>query len=483
MLRIVSFLLCFVLAAAASAQSADSIVGSWQFKNKEMEIVVELSADGTFRQVNISAKGREAYSGRYQLTGQMLYFLPQGASQPMQLMCRFLDGDTLQVTYPSGESRQWKRLKPAGAAFPQEKPSQPPKAKPDTMVKVPADQSSLAQPAKKRPTLLMQRTWEPNEKAFTFLLPKGWKTQGGIFNVNPQQMNGPGNTIAPKCDLTVKSDDRGTIMLRLVPSWNYADLTYASTGSNLFRPGQHYQGMLVKLLPSPKQFLTELFQTTQPQATDVKIVAEDPMREVVEACQKSSQQINLQLRQKGLRPNSYEAMAMLVEYNEGGQRFHEALLTMIADSRGGALMWTNENTITFRAPAGEFEVWKPVLDTIRSSVQMNPQWVAAVTRAMGDRAKNALETQRYINKVANEIVENRRRTNAEIRHEQWLFITGQEEYKNPFTGQMERDRSDYRYRWVNNQGDYLYSDENSFDPNRYEEYNTREWKRTPIRQR
>jgi len=83
-------------------------------------------------------------------------------------------------------------------------------------------------------------------------------------------------------------------------------------------------------------------------------------------------------------------------------------------------------------------------------MQMNPQWVAAVSRAMGERAKNALETQRHINKVANEIVENRRRTNAEIRHERWLFITGQEEYKNPFTGQMERDRSDYHYRWVNN---------------------------------
>ena len=114
---------------------------------------------------------------------------------------------------------------------------------------------------------------------------------------------------------------------------------------------------------------------------------------------------------------------------------------------------------------------------------MNPQWVAAVTRAMGERAKGALETQRYINKVANEIVENRRRTHAEIRHEQYLFITGQEEYTNPFNGQAERDTSEYRYRWVNNQGDYFYTDENSFDPNKHEEYNTREWKRTPARKR
>lgn len=53
-------------------------------------------------------------------------------------------------------------------------------------------------------TLMMQRTWEPKEQAFSFLLPKNWTTEGGVFNVNPLQMNGPGNTVTPKCDLSVK---------------------------------------------------------------------------------------------------------------------------------------------------------------------------------------------------------------------------------------------------------------------------------------
>jgi hypothetical protein len=33
------------------------------------------------------------------------------------------------------------------------------------------------------------------------------------------------------------------------------------------------------------------------------------------------------------------------------------------------------------------------------------------------------------------------------------------------------------------EGDVIYTDENSFDPNTIEEYKTREWKRTPIRKR
>ena len=53
----------------------------------------------------------------------------------------------------------------------------------------------------------------------------------------------------------------------------------------------------------------------------------------------------------------------------------------------------------------------------------------------------------------------------------------------PSTARPSATRPRYSYRWVNNQGDVIYTDENSFDPNAIEEYKTREWKRTPIRKR
>jgi hypothetical protein len=146
-------------------------------------------------------------------------------------------------------------------------------------------------------------------------------------------------------------------------------------------------------------------------------------------------------------------------------------------------MWTNEHTIQFRAPMNEFEAWKPALDVIHNSIELNPQWIAAVTRAMDQRAKMALDTQRYINKVANEIVENRRRTHAEIRYENYLFITGQDEYINPFTKKVELDTSAYRHRWMNNHGDILYTDESTYDPQEHEKRPNYEWKKTPVRPR
>ena len=167
----------------------------------------------------------------------------------------------------------------------------------------------------------MQRTWEPNERAFSFLLPREWNFKGGILNVNPLTQNGPGNSIAPKCDLAVQKDERGTVMIRLAPSWNHADLTYSPTGFSLFKPGQSYQGMPVRVMPSPRQFLSELFQSARPRASAVAILAEDPMREMVDAVRQANQAVNQALRQAGLKPNAYDGTAMLVEYTEDGQRY------------------------------------------------------------------------------------------------------------------------------------------------------------------
>jgi hypothetical protein len=328
--------------------------------------------------------------------------------------------------------------------------------------------------------ILFQRVWEPNEKAFNVLIPKGWKIDGGVFNVNPLKMNGPGNTLSPKCDFSVKNNDQGSVMIRWMPSWNYADLTFSPTGFGLFRPGQYYQGMQVKLIAAPQQFLAEMLRRERPQASDLKIIAQDPMNEVTSAFVQKAEPVNRNLAQMGLPPIRFDSIAMAVEYTEAGQRYRESIRTVIADNRSGAYQWSNENTVMLRAPAAEFDKWKTVLDVIESSMQPNPSWLAAVQKAAGQRARNAVETQQYINRVASEIVENRRRTNAEIRHENWLFISGQEEYKNPFTGEVERGTSAYRYRWENNQGEILYTDENSYDPNRYEEYNTKEWKRSEV---
>lgn len=331
-----------------------------------------------------------------------------------------------------------------------------------------------------KPNLVFTRQWEPKERAFSLLVPEGWKTEGGIFNVNPMQMNGPGNSMAPKCDFTVFKDARKSVYINFVPSWNYADLSMVGSmapAAAFFTPGSNYNGMKVRPMLSARAFLEELFRTKHPEAAEIKVVHADPMSEIVEGYVKNEATLNQQLQAVGVGGFRYQAGAIVIEYSEGGERYRHILFTALRDGRSFG-MWCNEWTMAARAPLKEADYWKAVLDTVRVSVKFNAQWLATVTRNADERGKTMLETQQYIARLDREIFENRSRTRSHIQNEQYLLITGREEYTNPFTNEVEVDSSDYKHRWVTSDGRYLYSDKDGFNPNQDESFRQFEWKET-----
>jgi hypothetical protein len=251
------------------------------------------------------------------------------------------------------------------------------------------------------------RVPEPNQNAFTVLVPRGWKIRGGIFDVNPLQVNGPGNSMSPKCDFAVMSDDQGSMMMRWLPTWNYADPTYSPSGGAQFPPGQWYEGMPVRLMVSARQFLWEMLQAERPRATGMTINAEEPVKEVTAAFYKQAEPLNQSLRQAGLAPWDFESWDMRVEYTEDGQIYWEEVIVTVCDYRRGGNMWTNDYTFMLRAPAPLYPTWGRVLEQIRQSLENNPQWLAAVEKAKGERARIAWETQQYINQVMAEIIAKR----------------------------------------------------------------------------
>jgi hypothetical protein len=153
------------------------------------------------------------------------------------------------------------------------------------------------------------------------------------------------------------------------------------------------------------------------------------------------------------------------------------------DMRPVAAIWSNQYTLTMRAPADEVETWKPVLEIIRQSMRINPQWLAAAVRAAGERGKILDDTMKAIQNIDRQIWENRSKTNAAIQHENYLFLTTQEEYVNPFSGAVEQDTAEYKYRWTTEQGEMIYTDLKDYDPNKQRELMNRTWKLTPVRER
>jgi hypothetical protein len=274
------------------------------------------------------------------------------------------------------------------------------------------------QPGGDRPSpdqVAFERVTEPNDHAFTVSVPKGWQVRGGIFYIDPLQVNGPGNTLSPKCDFAVMSDGRGAMRVRWMPSWNYADLTYAQ--GIAFMPGQWYQGMPVRLMVTARQFLCEMLQAERPRATGMKLISEDPMDEITAAFYRQAEEVNRNLQQMGLAPLQFQSWSMRVEYVDDGRAYWEEVTTTLCDNRVGAFMWTNDNTVMTRAPLQADPGWGRVLVQIRSSVETNKEWLAAVEKARGERARIAWETQQYLNRAAAEMAARRERAYEEARRQ------------------------------------------------------------------
>jgi hypothetical protein len=328
-------------------------------------------------------------------------------------------------------------------------------------------------------TLLFTRVTEPNERAFTLLVPKGWTTEGGVTRVSPLTANGSGNAIGAKVDFSVKKDAAGTVMLRWLPSINYVD-TRGTMMATMFGPGSLYNGMPVMPLGGAADFLQRVvLPYLRPQASDLRVVTQKPVPESVRAYQAQAAQNGL--AQLGV---TYDAATVTVTYTENGTRFREVLYTVIENlGQAGGGIWSNKDTLAARAPDAEFDAWKAVGDTIRTSVHIDPAWLQGELRGQAQRGQAAAETQQYLQNADREITLNRQRTNSEIQNDGYLLLTGQEEYVNPYTKQVERGTNEWQNRWVDDGGNVLYTNDAGYDPNADPELNKTGFKRSPVRKR
>jgi hypothetical protein len=316
----------------------------------------------------------------------------------------------------------------------------------------------------------LHRWVEPKGGALSILVPQGWIAEGGVVRVDPRL--GATNSVGAKIDVTVKKDQAGSVMIHWLPNFTYKD----PRGMMGFRVGSNYMGAMVYPTPDPQSFLSEfVIRKQRPQARNVQIVERKPLPELVQRYQQHDV----------AHMNRYEAAAFTVVYDENGVHYKESMMAVIESSaKMGLGMWTNHDCMTVRTPAAEFAQDEPLIKVIAGSVKGNPQWVAGENRGAATRAHNALTTQRYLQDQRHQMVEHQRETNAEARHSSWLFLTGQDDYINPHTGEVEQGSNQYKYRWTNSTGDVIYSDNKDYDPSRDSTLRTRsDYELTPLRPR
>ena len=329
--------------------------------------------------------------------------------------------------------------------------------------------SAPGKPSKAAGVWRLHRHVEPKEGAFTVLLPEGWIFDGGVLRLNPS--SGPMTSVGAKIDFAEKSDPAGTVMMHWLANLAYKDPRLVPG----FQVGSNYMGMLVLPVMDAQSFLAQwVFPKQRPKAQHVQIVDRKPLPKLVQQYQQKAA--------AGL-PSRFDGAVLTVTYDEGGVPYKEQMAAVIEVVEGPTGWWTNHDTLMVRAPAGEFGKMRPLFSTIQGSLQGNPQWVAGERRGAAQRAHNALAAQRHIQQEQQQIVENRRQVNAEIRHEHWLDITGQEEYVNPHTGKVELESNQWKNRWQSGNGDVVLSNDPNYDPNHDPTAAHTDFKRSGVRPR
>ena len=339
--------------------------------------------------------------------------------------------------------------------------------------------TNTPQPKQTGNALLFRRTAEPRENAFSLLAPDGWKVEGGIFRVDPTAAGGPANAIAAKVDFTVH-DAAGQAAIRWLPDVLFFDPRRSPAGQmGLFPPGSNYQGMTVRYLMPAIDFLEQVaFPYARPGVSGVQFTERKALPEVARKYQARVAAFPL--------PMTFQYDAGLVEatYMENGVAFRERIFTVIEDwGQTGAGMWGNKEAVSVRAPADRFEETLKLLDVIQNSVKINQQWMAGEIQGQVKRGQIVLRTQQEVQRIGREITAHRQQTNAEIHNDMFLTLTEQEEYVNPYTGEVEVDSNQWPHRWVNESGDVIFADTEEYDPNVDVRLTRSDFKRTRVRPR
>ena len=312
-------------------------------------------------------------------------------------------------------------------------------------------------------TVIFKRTVELNEQAFSLLTPRDWQIEGGIIRIDPTAQGGAAQSIAAKVDFTVKRDAAGSAMVRWLPDILYFDPRRSIAGQmGLIQIGSNYSGMPVYYVMSAQDFLTQLlFPYLHPQAVNARVIEQCNLPSLV---QKYQQQLSLFQIPLDF---TYSAAAVTVMYEENGMRYKEMLVTVIEDmGQMGGGIWDNKETFFFRAPVDEFHQLEPIISVIQGSIKIDIQWLGREIRGQIHRGEIVLKTQQYIQEIDRQIVEQRQKTNAEINRDMFLTLTSQSEYVNPFTNEVETGSSEWGNRWVNEDGDVVYSNDTDYDPNK-----------------
>ncbi|MGE5257199.1 MAG: hypothetical protein ACM3KE_11040 [Hyphomicrobiales bacterium] len=308
-----------------------------------------------------------------------------------------------------------------------------------------------------------------NIEAVSFLIPAGWKADGGVQWF-------PDYSILANLLMRI-SDPQTGATIEFLPIQNFTWLTQMVVP---MPPGTNYLGnILWQPVADVSQFIQVFYL---PQALrhlqGARVVARDDLPKLAAEVARSFG-----------GQSSVRSARIRYEYDLGGRPWEECVYcTLVYTNWQMGTIWSVHSAYAFRAPKGQLDRLTPVMNTTVSSARLSPEWYGGymyVQKLFQDRMnqsiKNAAAISATITRNSEEIrrmfsESYRLRSESQDRIHQSFseYIRGVETYKNPYEGRPVQLPSGYREAWVNARGEYLLSNEAGFNPNVGD---TTEWRR------
>jgi hypothetical protein len=297
-----------------------------------------------------------------------------------------------------------------------------------------------------------------NIEAVSFLIPAGWRAEGGI-RWFPE--------LRVLANLLMRiSDPQTGAAIEFLPVQFFFYRKMALQQPN----GSNYMG---RVLWPPIQDITQFIQTMYLGGPLARL------RGARRVAVQDMPQVAALARQLESASHA-KSEKIRFEYEEQGQAWEEDVyLTLVYQFVQDMAIWRSDRAYSFRAPRGMLDRLTPLMTAVVSTARINLDWFVQYAFAghlfdermrQGLRGAAALsETVRRNNDELRQMFEQsyRERMAADDRIQQRFteYIRGVETYQNPYDGRAVQLPSSYSYVWVNQNGEYILSNEANFNPN------------------
>jgi len=306
-----------------------------------------------------------------------------------------------------------------------------------------------------------------NIEAVSFLIPAGWKAEGGV-KWYPN--------LAIQANLLMKiSNPRTGASIEFLPaqrfSWPTATVVSIPQGAN-------YLGNIIwpPIYDAP-EFIRTMYES-------------GPLRRLQGARMLKTEKfpkVAAELSQ--FHRSQVQCVRVRYEYQDGEQPWEEDVyITLIYTTTQIGTYWTSVGTYSFRAPRGQLDRFTPVMNTTINTYRLTPEWygylmyvrqlfndrMAQGIRDAGAISQAVTRNTAEIRKMYEDSYRKANESQDRISRNYSEYIRGVETYRNPYEDRPIQLPSGYDGVWVNRSGEYLLSNQSGFNPN---EGSTTEWRR------